>query len=552
MTTPAADPITVEIIQSALGAITDEMFATMRKTAMSSIIYEVLDFGVAITNADGELASSGSGIPGFVGMLAPGVRSVLAKHDRAAMAIGDVFMTNIPHHGGVSHLNDVVLMLPVFAGEQLIAWLANKAHYVDVGGSFPGSISPDAVDVYQEGLQLPCIKVIDAGTPNQAVLDIMAGNSRQPETTIGDFWAGIASMRAGARRFEALIDKYGADTVAFALADYIELGESIARAALKTLPKGTFHAEDQLDSGEPVKVSVTISENAFTVDLRGNPPQRADALNTSFDATMVDVEMMFKAITAPQQFANAGSFRPVQLLVDEGSMFSARYPAAMSVYYETSMITFDLLWKALAPVLPDRLPAAHYGSICGTFMGDSHPQTGAAQSIVEPQIGGWGATRERDGVNALYTSFHGETYNVPVEIAEQRYGLRIDSLSLNDAPGGEGEFLGGKGIKLRYRVLADDWWITMAYVRSTIGPWGLAGGEAGSTNYMIVHRADGSKERFSACTALQLNRDDVIEIITANGGGYGDPQARPAAQVREDLKNGYLQPERAAALYGVS
>ncbi len=174
-----------------------------------------------------------------------------------------------------------------------------------------------------------------------------------------------------------------------------------------------------------------------------------------------------------------------------------------------------------------------------------------ALSIVEPQIGGWGATRERDGVNALYTTIHGETYNVPVEVAEQRYGLRIDSLMLNDAPGGEGEFLGGKGIKLRYRVLADDWWITMAYVRSTVGPWGLNGGEAGSTNYMVVHRADGRRERFSSCTALKLNKDDVIEIITANGGGYGPAGNRTEAQVRDDLKNGYLLPDRASALYGI-
>lgn len=546
------DPITIEIIQSSLNAITDEMFATMRRTAMSSIIYEVLDFGVALFNAKGELASSGAGIPGFIGMLEPGVKAIMQKFDVGNdVHAGDIFMLNIPHHGGVSHINDVVMILPIFCGSQIAGWLASKAHWVDLGGAFPGGISPTATEIYQEGLQLPGIKVMHGGELNQSVLDIILSNSRVPETTKGDFWAGVASLRSGEKRFLSIVAKYGLEAVVFALEDYLTLGEKMARAAMKDLPTGVFSAEEKLEDGRTIRCKITIDENNFTVDLANNPEQRNDALNSSWDATFVDCQMIFKAITNPETFANAGSFRPIHLLVDKGSMFDANYPCAMGVYYETSMLIFDLLWKALAPAMPNRLTAGHYSSICGTFMGGPHPETGQTQAIVEPQLGGWGAAQDRDGISALYTGYHGDTFNVPVEIIEQRHGIQVDRLCLNEAPGGEGEFTGGKGINLDYRILCDDWWLTMAYVRSSVGPWGLEGGLEGTLNYVEVAKADGSCERYSACTALPLHKNDVVQVYTATGGGYGDPSARPKEAVIADIRNGYITADRAKSVYGV-
>lgn len=550
--TKTFDPITTEIIQSSLTAITDEMFATMRKTAMSSIIYEVLDFGVAMFDAEGNLASSGSGIPGFIGMLEPGVRSILKKFPIDEISEGDIYMTNMPHFGGVSHLNDMVLIMPVFADGKIVSWLANKAHWADVGGAFPGSISPDATDIYQEGLQVPQVRIIDKGQVNQALLDVVAQNSRIPETTLGDFWAGIASMRAGERRLQTILNKYGKDAVEYAIVDYIELGESQSRRALKELPKGTYSASEILDDGSELKATITITADEFIVDLRGNPEQNSNSLNNSFDATVVDAQMIFKAIASPQTFANSGTFKPLKVYTDEGSIFHAKYPAAMSVYYEVSMLLFDLLWKALAPALSDKLPAGHYSSICGTFIGGLHPESDKPQSIVEPQLGGWGACIDRDGLNALYTGYHGDTYNCPVEVTEQRNGLMVDRLCLSEEPGGEGEFLGGKGINLDYRVMRDDWYLTMAYVRSTKGPWGLNGGLEGTTNYVIVRRKDGSEQWYNSVTALELNKDDVISVYTATGGGYGDPKNRPEAKVRDDVKNGYISKERAREVYGVA
>lgn len=547
------DPITVEIIQSSLTAITDEMFATMRRTAMSSIIYEVLDFGVALMNSKGELTSSGAGIPGFVGMLEPGVKKIIEKYSSSdEIHEGDIFILNIPHHGGVSHINDVVLILPIFTQGRLIGWLANKAHWVDLGGAFPGGISPEATEIYQEGLQLPGIKIFDKGALNQAVLDVILINSRVPETTKGDFWAGIASLRAGEKRMLTIVEKYGVEDVAYSIEDYIKVGEEIAIASLKELPKGVYEAKEALEDGRELCVKISITDEKFIVDLRGNPEQRTDSLNSSKDATFVDCQMIFKAITSPETFGNAGSFRPIDLIVDKGSLFDAQYPCAMGIYYEASMLLFDLLWKALAPIMPDRLTAGHYSSICGTFMGGTHPDTGENHGIVEPQLGGWGASTTHDGVNALYTGYHGDTFNVPVEIIEQRNGLMVDQLSLNIAGGGEGEFIGGKGINLDYRILGDDWWLTMAYVRSEVGPWGMEGGKEGSTNYVLIRRNDGNEERYSSCTALNLNKGDVVSVFTATGGGYGDPSQRPKSQVEMDIKNGYISETRAAEVYGIA
>jgi len=257
----AYDPITVEIIQSSLAAITEEMFVTMRKTAMSSIIYEVLDFGVAVTDRAGNLASSGSGIPAFVGMLDHGVKAIIGKFDQPGdVEAGDIFVTNVPHRGGVSHMNDVVLILPVFADGELVAWVANKAHWVDIGGMSPGSINPQATEIFQEGLQLPEIKLFSRGEPIPSLLDIITANSRTPDTTLGDLWAGVASMRAGERRILDLIRKYGRDTVLLAIERYLEYGETVSRRALKLLPKGEFAAEDRLDDGTVIRARVVITE----------------------------------------------------------------------------------------------------------------------------------------------------------------------------------------------------------------------------------------------------------------------------------------------------
>jgi N-methylhydantoinase B len=549
-TTTEFDPITLEIIQTSLQAASDEMFAAMRRTAMSAIIYEVLDMGTGITDARGQLASSGAGIPAFIGVLDKAVRRILELNAAEDIREGDIFATNDPYYGGVTHLNDVVLAMPVFAEGELVAWTANIAHWNDVGGMVPGSISNEAREIFQEGLRLPGVKLVDQGLPIDSVMRIMEVNSRLPDFLKGDMWAGIAAVRIGARRLQDLVAKYGKDTFVAAMEHFMDYGEQVSLAALERLPKGRFTLAEEQDSGTVYHVAVEITDDAFVVDLRDNPDQDEGPNNAGRDGSMVAAQMVFKSLTDPYGVANGGSFRPLQLLTRPGSVFDAREPAAFAVYYEVEVRLYDLIWRCLAPALGGLLPAGHFASICGTFIGGPHPDTGRHFTIVEPQVGGWGGSVRGDGNSAIFSGFHGETYNCPAEVAETRYGLYVDRMSLNEAPGGEGAHRGGRGIVVEYRVRNDGCFFTCAYTRNKHLPWAVDGGREGSPNVAEIIRTDGTVEEYAVVTALTVNEGDVIRIHTGTGGGYGDPRRREADAIAADVKNGLITPERAREVYG--
>jgi N-methylhydantoinase B len=544
-----SDPITLEIIQNALQAAADEMFAAMRKTAMSSIIYEVLDMGTGITDANGRLASSGAGIPAFVGVLDKSVKFILSKHDK--IHPGDVFITNDPWHGGVTHLNDLVLAMPVFSGGKLIAWTANIAHNSDVGGMAPGSLSGEATEIFQEGLRLPAIKLINQGELDQSVMDIITTNSRMPDFLLGDVWAAIASVRIGANRLEGLAEKYGQETFSEAISSFMDFGEKTALAELAKLPQGTFELAEEQDDGRIYNVKVTISDDEFLVDLRDNPDQDPACTNASRDGVIVCAQMVFKSLTDPDTPANEGSFRPLKVLTREGTIFHAKEPAAIGFYFETEVRVYDLIWRCLAPHIPERLPAGNFSSICGTFIGGIHPDTGRQYTIIEPQIGGWGAWEGQDGNPCIFSGFHGETYNTPAEISEARNGLYVDRMALNTASGGAGEYTGGRGLILEYRIRTENGFVTAGYTRSRIKPWSLEGGEEGSGNFIEVIKPEG-KETYSFVSGLSVTTDDVIRVITSSGAGYGDPKQRSRDAVREDVKNGLVTEEDAREIYALT
>ena len=547
------DPITLEIIQNSLQATADEMFAVMRKTAMSSIIYEVLDMGTGILDARGRLASSGAGIPAFIGVLDKAVEVLVRKFDRSGdIEPGDVFVTNDPYHGGVTHLNDIVVAMPVFAQGRLIAWTANIAHNSDIGGKAPGSLSADATEIFQEGLRLPAVKMIARGEPIKPVLDIIKTNSRMPDFLEGDLWAAIASVRIGARWLTDLAEKYGVDTFEEAMNSFMDFGEQVSLSELEKLPHGTFELTEEQDDGRFYNVKITISDTEFVVDLRDNPEQDTGPTNTSRDGVMVCAQMIFKSLTDPYSPANEGSFRPIRLLTREGTVFHAREPCALGFYFETEVRVYDLMWRCLAGHVPERLAAGHFSSICGTFIGGIHPDTGRHYTIVEPQIGGWGASHGRDGNSGIFSGFHGETYNCPAEISEARNGLFVDRMELNTEPGGEGQWTGGRGIVMDYRIRRDDSFLTAGYTRSRILPWGIDGGLEGSPNYVEVLRTDGSSTRYAFASGVTVNTNDVIRIHTGAGGGIGDPKKRARDAIADDIRNGYITPERAKDVYGYS
>ena len=514
------DPITLSVIQAGVAAAADEMFAVLRKTAMSPIIYEVLDVGTGITDADGRLLSSGAGIPTFVGVLDKAVARILEIHGADAINPGDLFVTNDPYYGGVTHLSDVVTALPVFDDGALIGWAATIAHWNDVGGMTPGSMSTGATEIFQEGLRLPAIRLMDRGRPVDAVLDIIAANSRLPEFARGDLWAQIAACRKAADRMQVLVARYGRNTWDAATEAAIAEGEARARAGLAALPRGRFTIEEEQDDGAIWRATVEIADDGMTIDLTDNPDQRAAPYNTSRDGAVIAAQMIFKALADPSRDANAGSFAPLTVQTREGSVFHATGTAPHGYYFETRIRLYDMLWRCLAQAMPDRLPAGHFASICGTVIAGTHPETGRRYTMVEPQMGGWGATAARDGLDALYSACHGDTFNTPAEIAEARYGLTVSHKRLSDDPPGAGRFRGGRGVDTRYRLHGPAT-LAAGFSRHCHATWALAGGTPGTTNRLTVHHADGNAETHAYVSGLAIGDGDVVDIETAAGGGWG-------------------------------
>src|SRR5450830_4820 len=546
------DIFTRDIIQNSLQAIADEMFTAMRKAAMSPVIYEVLDMGTGITDAHGDIASSGAGIPAFVGVLDKAVKKILLHHPLPQDIVdGDVFISNDPHDGAVTHLNDVVLAMPVFAEGQLVAWTANIAHWSDVGGRVPGSLSTEATDIFQEGLRLASVKLISRGQPIRSVVAVLRENTRMPDFMEGDLWAGVAAVRGGAMRLRELTSKYGSALFLLAMKDFMDLGEKVSLKALGALPAGQFNLEEPQDDGSLFKVRIDIRATEMVIDLRDNPDQCQGPTNLSRDGAVVAAQMAFKALTAPQGITNGGTFRPLRVLTRPGSLFDALPPAAEGFYFENLIRVHDLILCCLAQRFPERLPAGNFASVCATIIGGVHPDTGRLFTLVEPEIGGWGAEPGRDGNNAVYSGLHGETYNCPVEVCEARYGLYVERMTLNDEPGGHGQFRGGRGVCIDYRIRADGSFMTCGYTRSVVPPWGLAQGAEGTPNYVEVIRKGGQRERHAMASGITLSAGDLVRVRTGAGGGYGPASQRDPDAVRDDLKNGYLDAATAQSVYGL-
>jgi N-methylhydantoinase B len=514
------DPFTTSVIQASMVAAADEMFAVLRKTAMSPIIYEVLDVGTGITDAVGNLVSSGAGIPTFVGVLDKAVRRIIDVHGFEAIRPGDMFITNDPYFGGVTHLNDVVIALPVFVDGTLLAWTASIAHWNDVGGRVAGSMSTEATEIFQEGLRLPAIKLFEGGEAVRSVFDIIAVNSRLPEFASGDLWAQVAASRIAEKRIAQLVRNHGEKALLSALSALFEEGRRRGLAGLRSMPEGTYSIEEQQDDGALWRATITITPDRFIVDLRDNPAVRDAPYNTSRDGAVISAQMIFKALTDPSLFTNAGSFEALEVLTEPGTVFHATGTAPHGYYFETRIRLYDMLWQCLARAMPERLPAGSFASICGTVLAGKHPDTGRRYTMVEPQMGGWGATAERDGLDAMYSCSHGETYNCPVEIAEARYGLEVGYKSLRDSEAGRGLHSGGRGLSVSYRMRGDAL-LSAGYSRNRVPVWGLAGGEDGGTNGFAVRHKDGSSEERAFASGVRLRAGDEIVINTANGGGWG-------------------------------
>jgi N-methylhydantoinase B len=551
------DPFTVEIVKDSLVAIGDEMFVALQRTSKSTIIYEVLDFASGLIDARGNLITQGKGVTGFLGTLTFAVRSTLDKFGPEQLLPGDVVITNDPYSGGGTHLSDVSLVVPIHYNGELVAFSASKAHWTEVGGKDPGSWTTDATEVFQEGLQFPCVKLYEQGRPVQGLIDLIAANVRLPDMTLGDMYAQAASLRLGERRFQELCDKYGLDVVMGSIEALMDYGERMTLLELEKIPAGVYEAEDMIDDDGigngpfAVRVKVTVSPTSFVCDFTGTHPQVPGPVNCTVTGLHSGVRTMLKAITGPQIPVNEGCFRPLEVICPPGTIFSAERPAPVSTYWETMNYVTDLIWKALAPVVPDRLTAGHFLSVCGVVVAGLHPDTGELFLLVEPQAGGWGAGVGKDGESGLMCVGDGETYLIPIEVAEARYGIIVDQFALDPTDAGAGRHRGGRGCIRDYRAAVDGVTITATFGRHKYVPWGIAEGRDGSRNAVHILYEDGREVVVGKTARTQLKKGEVARLVTGTGGGWGDPRERPVEDVAEDVRDGYVTVEQAERDYGV-
>jgi N-methylhydantoinase B len=551
------DPFTVEIVKDSLIAIGDEMFVALQRTSKSTIIYEVLDFASGLTDAKGQLVTQGNGVTGFLGTLTFAVKYTLEKFGPDGLAPGDVIITNDPYTGGGTHLSDVSLVVPIFCNDELVAFSASKAHWTEVGGKDPGSWTTDATEVFQEGLQFPCVKLYEAGRPVQSLIDLIEANVRLPDMTLGDMHAQAASLRLGECRFEELCRKYGVDVVLGSVEALLDYGERMTRLELATLPTGVYEAEDMIDDDGigngpfPVRVRVTITDDEFVCDFTGTHPQVPGPINCTTTGLHSGVRTVFKAITGPHIPVNEGCFRPLKVVCPPATVFTAERPAPVSTYWETMEYVTDLVWKALAPVVPHRLSAGHFLSVCGVVVAGLHPDAGDLFLLVEPQAGGWGAGAAKDGEQGLMCVGDGETYVIPIEVAEARYGILVDQYALDPTDAGAGRRRGGRGCIRDYRAVADEIYLTATFGRHKFVPWGVNGGLPGSRNEVRIFHNDGREVVLGKCARYRLEKGEVARLVTGTGGGWGDPRQRRAEEVIDDVRNGYVSREQAERDYGV-
>jgi N-methylhydantoinase B len=544
----------MDVLREAFLAVTDEMFVSLQRTSQSPVIYEVLDFAVGLTDARGELVSQGNGIAGFLGPLGEAVRDTLVRVPD--LGPGDVVATNDPFSGGGSHLSDVAMVRPIFVDDELVAFAGAKGHWTEVGGKDPGSWTADSVEIFQEGLQLPFVRVGRGGELDRDLEAVIRANSRLPDMTIGDLTAFAACLEVAERRVLELCRRYGTETVVAAMRAVHERSEALARAAVARLPRGVFEAEDFIDDDGlghgpfPVRVRVEIDGERVVADFTGTHPQVPGPVNCTRSGLVSGIRTVFKAITDPNEAGSDAWFRPFEVVCPPGTIFTAERPAPVALYFESTEAATDLVWKALAPALPDTLTAGSFVSVCATAISCTHPDTSEPTLLVEPQAGGWGAGAGKDGEHGLVSVGDGETFVIPVEVCEQRYGIRVERFALDVVEAGAGRRRGGRGLAREYRMLSDGS-LTVGFGRHRYPPWGMDGGHDGSPNYVEVIRADGTAERFGKAARYPLRQGDLVRLVTGSGGGVGAPRERERDLVLADLDDGVVTDREARDVYGL-
>ncbi len=513
------NPILLEVFKNRFSSIAEEMGVTLMRTGFSPNIKERRDFSCAVFDAAGDMIAQAAHIPVHLGSMPLSVKAAI---EAVPMAEGDMVILNDPFRGG-THLPDITLVAPVFAG-RLAFYVANRAHHADVGGIAPGSM-PLSNSIFQEGLILPPVKLVEQGQINTALMTFMLNNVRTPDEREGDFAAQIMANSTGVARMQALIAKYGlSKTVRYARA-LIDYAETLTRAVINNIPDGVYTFEDLLDDDGlnstriPIKVRITINNQTAEIDFSESGPQVQGSLNAVRAITLSAVLYVFRSLIKEEIPANAGCLKPIKVVTRAQTIVDAEFPAAVAGgNVETSQRIVDTVLGALSKALPDEIPAASQGTMNNITIGGYDPRQNRAFAYYETLGGGMGASAKGPGESAIHSHMT-NTLNTPVEALEYAYPFMVTQYGIRRKTGGRGQNTGGDGLVREIKLLADAE-ITVLSERRAQGPYGLQGGEPGTPGKNIVCQ-DGRIKEMPGKFHVRLSRGDSVRIETPGGGGYG-------------------------------
>ena len=543
----AVNPITVEVVRNGLAHIANEMATVLRKTSYNMMIYEVRDYCVGIVDPSGNILSQNFGaLPIFLADLGPAIVDGVRMHGKDGFRPGDVLIMNHPYVCG-QHLNNVVVYTPFFHQGELVAFLAVRAHWIDIGGTRVGFGFSGTREVYEEGLQFRSLKLYRGDEPNQDIFQIIKDNVRFAESCLGDLRAQIAACRVGDRGLGALVNRYGLETFLQAVKTIWSQSEALAREQVARIKPGNYEAEALFDSDGvnldrpvPLKVRVEVASGEMTIDFSEISEQVAGSINSGESGAVAAARVAFKSLVAPYSPIDEGCFRALKIVIPEGKILSATPPAPVGNWSRTLPTVIDLILKALAPAMPERIGAGHKGDMGGYAFFGADPKTGRRFLCQTIMGGGWGGRAHEDGESATVSMCQGDVQNAPVELQEIYYPVVVEHQRLRDGSGGAGKFRGGLGIEISVRVLCDAF-TNINVERQRTAPWGLFGGENGATAKALVKQsAEDPGAWLTKKPNYPLKKGGSVTFFTAGGGGYGPVKERSCELIERDRRLGYV------------
>jgi N-methylhydantoinase B len=532
------------------------MAEALRRTANSPIIHDAADFSCGLLDAAGNLISQQEGCPIHLGTLPLSVQLAVQEYGADRLKAGDILGVNDPYRGGV-HLNDIAFIAPFFLDGRLVCYVANRAHWPDIGGyESSGLAGGTATELIHEGLVVPPVKLRNEGVLNEDILGIILENVRGPKERRGDFLAQVAAIDTGLARLDEVFARHGAETVEECFGEALGYAARRMRAAIAEVPDGTYHFEDQMDDDGvaegpiPIHVTITVEGESMTVDYTGTGRQALGPINSAYGMTLTSTYIILKCILDPMGPSNSGWYPCIDMVIPENTLLNPRRGAPVfGGGVEVGPRIADVVMGALAEAIPERVIGAMYGTINSSFISGPDPETGDHFIFNDWIPGGWGAAHDHDGVSCMM-ELCGNTDDIPIEIIELKYPLRYHRSELIADSGGPGRYRGGLGTLREVEVLCDGARASIQADRTVTKPWGLFGGQGGqNTRYSVVgadgevtvvggRRPDGTT--VSAKRSFPLPKGSRLRIESAGGGGYGDPRERDRRELDEDVEDGYV------------